>query len=432
MKILIITTYFPPKRGIASLRPYSFAKYWSAFGHDVTVLTTKKYASEIGLELDCSSFTVIETPLPFWHKFFVEKKHNSELATKFLAPKGDFKPKKKWRIVELISNYREATGILKDQRMPSHLDPWYFSAVRAVDGQEWDLVVSTYSPYVAHLVAYTLVKRKLTKHWIADYRDLWTGSHLFTGVWPMSKLELIIEKKINKKADCVTTVSDSLGVYLKRNFNCKRVEIVENGFDPDDLLVANKEPVLNMSRVTISYTGTVYPNLQDVRPLFSAIESIKKIDSNNLLGNFEFLVAGKSGSYFKEIAGEYGISEYVRSVGVVSREDALRIQRDSQALIFLGASKSSVRGILTGKLFEYLSSGTQIWALGESEDGDAGKLIVQAKCGIVFGEDVNAVRDSLIRLLSENRKPKIFPDYKFVEQFSRKMLAKKMIDLLPL
>ena len=59
-KILIITHYFPPINAIASHRPYSWAKYWSRMGHNITVLTTKKEPKSNDLNLDCSFFKVIE------------------------------------------------------------------------------------------------------------------------------------------------------------------------------------------------------------------------------------------------------------------------------------------------------------------------------------------------------------------------------------
>ena len=55
MRILIVTHYFPPENAIASLRPYSWAKYWTAIGHQVTVLTTQEAVSEQNLNLPLPS-----------------------------------------------------------------------------------------------------------------------------------------------------------------------------------------------------------------------------------------------------------------------------------------------------------------------------------------------------------------------------------------
>ena len=44
MRILIIAYYFPPETHatMASLRPYSWANYWSKMGHEVCIITNRK------------------------------------------------------------------------------------------------------------------------------------------------------------------------------------------------------------------------------------------------------------------------------------------------------------------------------------------------------------------------------------------------------
>jgi len=66
LKILIITHYFPPSNSIASHRTYSWAKYWSKMGHDVTVLTTAKERRENDLNLPFDGFQVIEIENTFY------------------------------------------------------------------------------------------------------------------------------------------------------------------------------------------------------------------------------------------------------------------------------------------------------------------------------------------------------------------------------
>ena len=60
MRILLVAPFFPPHRAVASLRTHSFAEAWAAAGHDVTVLTTIKCKDQIGLDLPCNGFRVIE------------------------------------------------------------------------------------------------------------------------------------------------------------------------------------------------------------------------------------------------------------------------------------------------------------------------------------------------------------------------------------
>ena len=47
MNILIVSHYFPPGNSIAALRPYSWAKYWSRMGHQVTVAENGRIALDL-------------------------------------------------------------------------------------------------------------------------------------------------------------------------------------------------------------------------------------------------------------------------------------------------------------------------------------------------------------------------------------------------
>src|SRR5262245_56311161 len=62
MRILLVAPMFPPQRGVASLRTHSFAATWAAAEHEVTVLTTRKQADQVGLELPTDGFDVREVP----------------------------------------------------------------------------------------------------------------------------------------------------------------------------------------------------------------------------------------------------------------------------------------------------------------------------------------------------------------------------------
>ena len=42
LKITIVTYSWPPRNSISTHRPYSWARYWSEKGQDVTILTAKK------------------------------------------------------------------------------------------------------------------------------------------------------------------------------------------------------------------------------------------------------------------------------------------------------------------------------------------------------------------------------------------------------
>ncbi|RMG05815.1 MAG: hypothetical protein D6735_04915 [Acidobacteria bacterium] len=65
-KILIVTAFFPPQNSIASLRSYSWAKYWSQSGYNVTVLTTPKTLHYANINIPKADYQVLEIPIPFF------------------------------------------------------------------------------------------------------------------------------------------------------------------------------------------------------------------------------------------------------------------------------------------------------------------------------------------------------------------------------
>jgi len=429
MKILIVSTYFPPKTSIASLRPYSFAKRWSQLGHDVTVLTAPRYDFEPSLDLDCSSFNVISVPLPKLHGSLVKKLRKGKKDNASVARKNNT-PKSSGKIFSLFEKFRDETGILKDQRMPSHLDPWYFKAYPIVSNEKWDLVVTTFSPYVSHLVGYRLKKKGKARFWIADYRDLWTGSHMFCGMWPFSLIEKYMERRFNRLADQITTVSEPLADYLKENYKTQKVAVIENGFDRDDLKGLDPESIFVENKVNIVYTGNIYPKFRDPSPLFEAVNRIKHSEKSALLANLEIIFVGNNEKAVIELAKKHKINEYVNCQGMVARKDALRMQRDAHALLFLESDNVNAKGVLTGKLFEYINSGTQIWGVGVTEKSSSGRLIHDSGCGILFGTNVEKLEKNLVNLLAERVKYKISPNSKVIDKFDRRSLADKMLALI--
>ena len=69
----------------------------------------------------------------------------------------------------------------------------------------------------------------------------------------------------------------------------------------------------------------------------------------------------------------------------VPRSEVLEIQKKADLLLLLSSSKDISKGVLTGKIFEYMSSGRPIICIGAKEDFDITKLLNITNTGIVFG-----------------------------------------------
>jgi hypothetical protein len=117
------------------------------------------------------------------------------------------------------------------------------------------------------------------------------------------------------------------------------------------------------------YTGAVYSGKRDPSPLFEALEQNEDIRKSihvdfygNDLGYIDFLVK------------KYNLFDCVHINGSVSREAALKYQQEASVLLLLTWDNPKEKGVLTGKLFEYIGSSKPILLIGALKD-EASKLI---------------------------------------------------------
>lgn len=421
MKILIISHYFPPINSIASLRPYSWAKYWTKMGHDVTVLTSDEPAHPNDLSLDCSGFKTIRIPNPVKRRF--QTSFSNASTSSISDPSVSF-PKK---LLGKIRSHLQSKGVLSTARMPDFSDLTLRSACRAVASEHFDIAISTSGPYTEHLIGYRLKRSGNVQFWIADYRDLWTQNHIFPGMFPFTLVETYFERRINRTADLITTVSAPLAEQLRQTYHLENVIAVENGFDTDDLALLDPAPFWNDGYRHLVYTGSIYQGKQDPSPLFEAILRISRSEQAPLLDRLKVIFVGGHKAGLTALIGHYHVGKWVEDGGFVRREEALRMQRDAEGLIFLEFEGTQTAGILTGKLFEYLWLGKAILGIGVGEESSAGKLIRDSGIGISLGNDVNAITAYLIGFLSDPPERKGAKNVALIERYTRKHLAERLL-----
>lgn len=435
MRILIVSTFFPPENSIASLRPYSWAKWWSRFGHEVTVLTTSKEKQYNDLKLSNDSFKVIEIPLktPF-HKANseIKKVENSEGNVNSTKQKISLKVKLLQFLKKCYSNFSNKTGCFYACRFPDWNDIWVKSAIKQINSNDYDLLVTTGGPYSVHRIGLAFRKTGWKGKWVCDWRDLFTKNHLFHGLWFFHLHEKHLEKMFHKNADLITTVSDGLAETLQ-TLTSTPVEVIYNGYDEEEFEFLFSAPRKKNKKYTISYLGTVYRQRQNPTPLFKALGELDKaglITPEKLVIQF----AGNNANVI-DLAQKYGIEKYYTYLGFLSREQSLQLQYDSDAVLFLEYEDQKVKGVLTGKLFEYLYIARNILAVGCSNETSADELIEKCNAGICFGHDVKLIKTYILnefeyKSQKKYEKSDLLINKAEVVMYSRKKQAEKLLKII--
>lgn len=350
--------------------------------------------------MPCEDFRVLEVPVPGLDavRTVLGNPGNDESALDTTAVTSEGSSKSSPNLARrLLKVMQDQYGVFNLCRLPDKHDLWAWRGLSKIAGEKWDAVVTTGGPYSVHIVGYSLKRRGITDRWGLDWRDLWTDNHIYPGLPVVRWLERYVERIFHQKADVITTVSEPLASVLRAKVGDK-VEVIYNGFDPEDYENLPRERIFPQDGVfRIVYTGTIYPGKQDPKPLFAAIRMLAaegRVNPDEL----QVVLAGRNADVTATARRE-GVADYVKYAGFVPRQNALRMQRDADALLFIEFNAPGVKGILTGKLFEYLFAGPPVIAVGICENSIAGQVIEETGRGFTYGEDAEALANGLEHIL---------------------------------
>lgn len=423
-RLLLITRYFPPLDGIATMRMYSWAKYLHQRGWQIDVLTTSKRGQTVvPLSFDVSNFHVAE--LDYFDPILAVGMDKQSIASHEAQPSTGWKAKVRGWAARF---YRERMN----ERMPGRTDPWILPARRELrrrkrSGVVYDYIISSYGPPSAHIMG-AYAKKLFTCHWIADYRDLWPENHVFIGLWPFTLLERFIERRLVRAADMITSVSGALCQLLQQKFPHIPVKLIPNGFDKEIFdSVSGGYFDMQPKKYRIVYTGSIFRGRRDPSPLFRALRMM--IDQGEIdESSVEVLFYSTTVGNLLELIQEHHVSSFAKHMGSVSQRDAYRIQKSADLLLFLEAPNPEIDGVLTGKLFEYLYVDPPILGIGVNSTTAAGRIIEETGSGMACGNDVAAIRSYLIDLLLGTKRYK--QDRAGIECYSRESQANVLADAM--
>ena len=422
MKILIVSTYFPPQNSIASLRPYSWAKWWSKAGHEVTVVTTVKKKMPNDLKLDCSFFKVISLPVPILSKI------SSLLGSSSASNNRQSDKETNRSIIQFLKTrfikFSSNTGCFYSARFPDFHDLWAIRIKKMIDPSDYDMVISTGGPYSTHRVGYYMKKKNKKIKWIIDWRDYWTKSNEMRGLFVFCPYERYLESKFHNNADMISTVSDSFSDTF-RSMTKTKVITIYNGFDSDDFSFVKNRKRTDNKKLLIVYAGTIWPKIGDPSPLFKAIMNL---DKARKITHDDLGVIFIGNSDVNNLVNKYEISEYYSYKGFLPREDAIELQYDADIGLFLGIDSQEAKGMLTGKLFEMLILSREIWAVGISNNMQAGDLIEKTNSGYCFGIDVELIEKAIMDRLKNKIREERQKNFELIDKFSRKKQSEILLE----
>lgn len=418
-KALIITYYWPPAGGSGVQRWLKFVKYFRDFEIEPIVYTVENpnYPIEDQSLLNDIPNAIETLTQPIWEPnnlFAVFGKNKTESAG-FLNPNPS--------VFGKLLQYVRANYFIPDARK-YWVKPSVNYLKKYLKNHKVDVVITTGPPHSVHLIGLNL-KKQLGIKWIADFRDPWTEIDYFHQL-PLTKRAIkkhhSLEKEVLTKSDCVLVVGNTMREkYRKFNTN---VITVTNGFDA---VIADDSIELD-SKFSITHIGLMNAD-RNPKILWEVLSEI--IDENKaFLADFEMKLIGKvDPTVVKEIK-KYKLANCVKIMDYVSHSKVLEFQKQSQILLLVVNDVPSSKGIITGKIFEYLMAKRPILAIAPV-DGDLAEIINRTNSGSVVGfNEKERLKKSILDLYLKFKKGKLKVDSKEILQFHRRELTKKVSEII--
>jgi len=337
-EILCIHYYFPPLNSTAVIRNYHIACTFASYFEKVHVFTSNNHLRFPNQVRQFPKNLEISNISTFDYRYFLGKKSQKDahISTS----------KKTSKLYQYLLKIQKSFpfNLLLAEGNIYYIFNAYRKAKKLIKSGKINTIYSSFGPYADHYVAYLLKRKFPDLRWIADFRDLQIEPIYKNVIW--KGLQQRIEQRVLAKADLITCISQGFVDQLKI-YNRPTISILRG--------IELRQPVKQFDRFTIAYTGSLYFDYRDPRPLFKELTHL--IDTGIIdPEDFSLLYAGRDGTKFESWVNEYKLSDYFVNRGMVSQKEAKDIQNKSHINLLLTSSSPDLTGVITGKIFEYFEA----------------------------------------------------------------------------
>ncbi len=426
-KVLIIANLFHTSPRIPGL-----ATYLPEFGWEATIVSpplSQDYQKDFSPPKDFfKKIKLIEVPYKgdvLWLPRKIIKKLIGPRSGKGLTDKIKEKTgmsSKKSLVDRLLFFYQAIFGYPDTERL------WIKPVLKKIERikEEYDAILSS-SPYPTnHIIAHNL-QYKLKIPWLADFRDCWSQNFFYPYGFLRKIMDTQLEKKVLKNSFIITAATPGVAIEEEK-LNKKKSFTITNGFNPE--LITDSSPFFS-SKLTITYTGRIYPGKQDPIRFLSALK--KLIDENKIeKEKIKIQFFGESLVWLKNEIKEMGLSDIVFQYDSIPREEIFQKQRDSHILLLLCWEDETQKEVYPKKFFEYLISKRPILATGGTKDEGIKKIINETKTGLT-ALNMEEIKEKILSFYQEFMKYGIVSyngDYKKINKYSYRGMAEKFAELL--
>ena len=421
-KALIITYYWPPAGGPGVQRWLKFVKYLRDFHVEPIVYIPENPHYPIEdtslLREVPKDITIYRQPLfePYGLAKFLSSRKTKRISSGIIQTKNQ-------SFLEKIMLWIRGNFFIPDARKY-----WVKPSVKFLSGviknENIDTIITTGPPHSVHLIGQQL-KDEHKVQWMADFRDPWTS----IGYHKKLKLSVSSQKKhkalehgVLNGADKIITTSNTTKYELEK-LTKQPISVITNGYDSKYEGGADLDKDFTISHIGSLLTGRNPKNLWKVLSQLAAENTVFRSDLQ-----LEFM-----GVVCKDVMDSlyrFELGPYIKMRGYGSHAEAQRRQQRSQLLLLVEIDSEETKGIIPGKLFEYMAAKRPILAVGP-KNWEAGEIICDTQTGKVFDYTVHSdLKNTILEWYAAYRKENLVSKSENIEKYSRRALTEKLAKLL--
>lgn len=417
-KVLVITYYWPPAGGPGVQRWLKFVKYLRDFGIEPVVyipenptypILDESFVNEIPADISIYRNRIFE---PYQIASFLSSKKTKRISSGIIQNKNQ-------SVLEKTMLWVRGNLFIPDARKY-----WVKPSVKflrdVIEKEGIATIITTGPPHSVHLIGDALKKAKKIQ-WIADFRDPWTS----IGYHKKLKLTSAAQRRHKELEKLVLTNADKIVVTsetTKREFQAltaQPIATITNGFDA----VIGKAIHLD-NEFSVSHIGSLLSgrNPKNLWKVLSELIAENEAFKNALRLQFIGVVSNDIIATLKE----YGLESYSEIIGYVSHEEAIQYQQKSQVLLLAEIDSEETKGIIPGKLFEYMMAERPILGVGP-KDWEVAEMVATTKTGAIFDYTADSqLKNVLLDWFAQYQKNQLQVTSENTNQYSRRELTKKL------
>lgn len=336
MRILVFYQYFGTPKGGWSTRYYEFTRRWVSRGHQVTVITSPYYKSDIRAKgfihrqtIEGVELIVINSPDSNKDSFF----------------------KRAWNALRfaLVSVYFALT-------------------------EPTDCVISSSGP-ITTAIPGLLAKILRRKKFVFEVRDLWPKGGIELGKLQngfIQKLALKFEKLIYRNSDLIVTCSPGMTQGVLDVLPSANTLTISNSADLD-LFKPNSDQASSSELPLFIYAGSL-GLMDDCSQILNGLHLLKRKDYR-----FKFIGDGAEKPLLIQLVDKYGLKEQVEFLGLIPKVEVVKWFAQARASLVTFKDLPVLHTNSPNKLFDSLSAGVPVI---QSTKGWIFEMVNETQCGI--------------------------------------------------